>query len=1527
MKTIVITIAFCFGVFASFAQIPTEGLEFYYSLNGNFNDESGNDNHGVVQDSTFGDDRFNNENYAYYVDTNNTTGITNPTQYSNPQTFSVSFWFKTDNSGPKIAPDEYTVVSNFSDSQTGTSFNHDRKVTMAPDGRIGVHVYPGHSEYMYTEDLYADDKWHFIVMNLSSENGFELYVDDTLRASKPSVVSAQSRNGYWRFGGMLVNGRNAYYGYLDEIRIYNHALDSSEISALYNELVIGLIGTDVTSVGGSDGSVDLIVTGGLSPFSFNWSNGETTEDISGISAGLYIVTVTDSKDSVAVDSIRIFDTFIDKRDARVYKAVIIGDQTWMAENLDVGTKIDRPNDQTDNGIIEKYCYDNNEAYCDTFGGLYLWNEMMQYVTTEGTQGVCPAGWHLPTEAEWDSLINYLGGTDIAGGALKEAGTLHWNSPNTNATNSSGFTALSAGIWHSVLNQFWGLGTGTTFPSSTEIDPSTIKVHHLRYDMTSFYQDNHDKYTGHSVRCLLDLLKAEITDSTNITCNGYSDGTATVTPSGGIAPYSYLWDDPEGTTDSTVTGLSPNIWYHVTVTDGHDSTTVDSVILSEPVILLAAISDSTNMTCNGYSDGTATVTLSGGTAPYSYQWDDPEGTTDSTATGLSPNVWYNVTVIDAHGCTTVDSVMLSEPEVLLAEITDSTNVSCFGLSDGSATITPTGGTEPYSYIWDDDLNTTDSIVTGLSANQYYHVTITDAKNCITIDSVMLSEPEVLLAEITNSTNISCFGLSDGSATITPIGGTEPYSYLWDDDLNTTDSIVTGLSANQYYHVIITDANNCITIDSVRIFDTFIDERDAQVYKAVTIGDQIWMAENLAYLPSVSPPSEGSYTEPNYYVYDYQGTSVSEAKATVNYQTYGVLYNWTASLDACPSFWHLPSDDEWKELEMYLGMSQSDADSEGYRGTNEGDQLRATNNYGFSALLGGYRSIHDHFDYFGIDARWWSSSEYDTNNAWDRMLRNPHSEVHRQMQDKRYGFSVRCLLDTLSISIVGFNPTSIDGNDGSIDLTVSGGVSPYTYSWSNDSTTEDINVLMAGVYSVSVTDALNNTVTDSIRIYDTFIDDRDAQVYKAVTIGNQTWMAENLNAGIKIDRPNNQTDNGIIEKYCYDNNESYCDEYGGLYQWNEMMQYVTTEGAKGVCPSGWHLPTESEWDTLINYLGGTDVAGGALKEAGTLHWNSPNTNATNSSGFTALSAGIWHSVLNQFWGLGTGTTFPSSTEIDPSTIKVHHLRYDMTSFYQDNHDKYTGHSVRCLLDLLKAEITDSTNITCNGYSDGIATVTPSGGIAPYSYLWDDTAGTTDSTATGLSPNIWYHVTVTDANSCEAVDSVILTEPEKVQTSNITGSNQVNESDTVIYSVNETPGSVFDWLVSWGNVISGQGTNFINVHWGTSGTGTVSVIETDEYGCQGDTVSIEVNISTTGIESINNIEIKIYPNPFSDITTIEFPNPNGKNFRLILTDITGKVVRIVENIKGDQIKFNRENLSSGFYILELVGSKRYISKIYIE
>lgn len=209
--------------------------------------------------------------------------------------------------------------------------------------------------------------------------------------------------------------------------------------------------------------------------------------------------------------------------------------------------------------------------------------------------------------------------------------------------------------------------------------------------------------------------------------------------------------------------------------------------------------------------------------------------------------------------------------------------------------------------------------------------------------------------------------------------------------------------------------------------FTDSRDGKVYKTVAIGDQVWMAENLAYLPSVNMVADGSEDAAGsyYYVYGYDGTNVTDAKATANYTTYGVLYNWTAAMGGesssasnpsgiqgvCPTGWHLPSDAEWTELTDYLGGTSDAGGKLKETGTTHWNSPNtgATNETGFTALPGGYRYSDGAFYYFGYDGYWWSASEDYATFAWYRSVNYSFSNVFRNYYDMEVGFSVRCVRD--------------------------------------------------------------------------------------------------------------------------------------------------------------------------------------------------------------------------------------------------------------------------------------------------------------------------------------------------------------------------------------------------------------------------------------------------------------------------------------------------------------------------------------
>ena len=214
-----------------------------------------------------------------------------------------------------------------------------------------------------------------------------------------------------------------------------------------------------------------------------------------------------------------------------------------------------------------------------------------------------------------------------------------------------------------------------------------------------------------------------------------------------------------------------------------------------------------------------------------------------------------------------------------------------------------------------------------------------------------------------------------------------------------SSVTGLEPNTTYYLRAYATNSAGTsYGSIMSFttqegssgSTFTDPRDGKVYKTVKIGNQIWMAENLAYAPSSG----------NYWAYDNDNSNV---------ETYGYLYDWETACDVCPDGWHLPTDAEWTELTDYLGENAGGKLKATGTGLWYDPNTGATNETGFTALPGGYRSYDGTFDDVGYNGYWWSATEYSATVAWNRVMVSSYGGVGRGNVNKEVGLSVRCVRD--------------------------------------------------------------------------------------------------------------------------------------------------------------------------------------------------------------------------------------------------------------------------------------------------------------------------------------------------------------------------------------------------------------------------------------------------------------------------------------------------------------------------------------
>ena len=307
--------------------------------------------------------------------------------------------------------------------------------------------------------------------------------------------------------------------------------------------------------------------------------------------------------------------------------------------------------------------------------------------------------------------------------------------------------------------------------------------------------------------------------TNITCNGSTNGTASISTAGGVGTLTYNWTpgNPIGDGTASVTNLSAGS-YNCTITDANGCTASQSITITQPTVLAATLSSQTNVSCFAGTNGAASILVSGGTTAYSYNWTPGNPTGDGTAnvTGLTAGTW-TCSITDANGCTASQTVTITQPNALVSTISSQTNVSCFAGTNGAASILVSGGTTAYSYNWTpgNPIGDGTTSVTNLSAGTY-SCTITDANGCTASQSVTITQPNALVSTISSQTNVSCFAGTNGAASILVSGGTTAYSYNWTPGNPTGDGTanVTGLTAGTWT-CSITDVNGCIASQTVTI----------------------------------------------------------------------------------------------------------------------------------------------------------------------------------------------------------------------------------------------------------------------------------------------------------------------------------------------------------------------------------------------------------------------------------------------------------------------------------------------------------------------------------------------------------------------------------------------------------------------------------------------------------------------------------------------------------------------------------------
>ncbi len=307
-----------------------------------------------------------------------------------------------------------------------------------------------------------------------------------------------------------------------------------------------------------------------------------------------------------------------------------------------------------------------------------------------------------------------------------------------------------------------------------------------------------------------------TSQVDVKCKGNASGTATAVGANGTGPYTYSWNTSPVQSTATATGLIAGT-YIVTVTDANLCAITKSVTITEPAIALSATTSQVDVKCKGNATGTATAVGANGTGPYTYSWNTSPVQSTATATGLIAGS-YIVTVTDANLCSITKSVTITEPAIALSATTSQVDVKCKGNATGTATAVGANGTGPYTYSWNTSPVQSTATATGLIAGTYI-VTVTDANLCAITKSVTITEPAIALSATTSQVDVKCKGNATGTATAVGANGTGPYTYSWNTSPVQSTATATGLIAGTYI-VTVTDANLCSITKSVTITEPAI-----------------------------------------------------------------------------------------------------------------------------------------------------------------------------------------------------------------------------------------------------------------------------------------------------------------------------------------------------------------------------------------------------------------------------------------------------------------------------------------------------------------------------------------------------------------------------------------------------------------------------------------------------------------------------------------------------------------------------------
>jgi len=1134
---------------------------------------------------------------------------------------------------------------------------------------------------------------------------------------------------------------------------------------------------DVLCFGDSTGTATVTPVGGVQPYTYTWSNGDTDSIADSLAAGNYTVTIVDANGCNANGGTGLTKCF-EIRSILVDACNPSGPESDNemvrfevgSSDLNTGTLfVDWPFNNWD-GLCQ------NAATSDIIDSINA-NIVAGGIVVEPVGGVLPAGAQvmLITSDAFDWQSHDWSALDYTLYLLFQC------DDNFNG-HFKNYCTIPCGTRTLIID----FGGGCTDTVIYEPDLLTTNSGNGNGDEVEFDDAGNPTYQniGCSPPVVLSsppmsvtisqpgsAVVASVTSSININCFGDSTGSANADGSGGTPPYAYAWDDPSSQSDSTATGL-PAGNYVTTVTDNNGCIDTAQITITQPAAaLVASISGSTNIICFGASTGSATVATAGGTTSYTYSWSDPSSQTNTTATSLSAGPYF-VIVTDANGCIDSASVTITEPPPFLIFSVDVVDANC-GQSDGSVTASSSGGTLPHTYQWDDPSSQTDTTATGLGAGTY-KVVVTDGAGCTDSLTLVLNNITGPGINVMTSIEVACNGDSTGTAAANAGGGTEPYTYLWDDFNTQTDSAATGLPAGTY-NVTVTDVNGCTTTGNVSITEPI-----AMVLTPTITNPGCGLSDGTASISVVNGITPYTYS------WNTLPTQTDTIATGLGGGTYTVVVtdagNCSDSVSATLTASPLP----------VLALVDSvnvlcNGDSTGSITTSVSGGVSP-----YTFLWNDPSAQADSLA-TGLTAGTYTLVVTGSNGCVD---------------------SITVSITQPSALLVGISSTTnilCNGDStGMINVSSSGGTSPHTYLWDDPNAQTDSTAigLTAGTYSVLVTDSLGCTGSDN-----STITQPSAIAISITTVDASCGLSDgSANASVA----------GGSTPY--------------TYAWNTSPTQSDTT-ATGLAAGSYTF-------NIIDGNNCTDSAVANISNIGGPTISiSDSVNITcngDSTGSATVSANGGSPPLTYLWDDPSAQTDSIATGLLAGTFTV---------TVTDNLGCISITSVTLTEAAAMVLTTSSVMVMCNGGSTGAAIVSVSGGAAPYTYLWDDLNAQTNANATGL-PAGTYTVIVTDSNSCSETASTVVTEPAElavtISTTDVLCNGESTGTATAVVTGGVTP-----YTYSWSTI----GCPPDPFHPGLD-AGSVTITVTDANGCvitQGFTITepaaltgsiVSTNVSCNGM-----------------------------------------------------------------------------------